>query len=219
MLSFKGERDEMLKQSNIDQFFQTGTTQEISQKLLGKIIVYHQFKALIVETEAYLGQNDQAAHAFRNHKTHRNRALFMRPGTIYIFSMYGHNMLNFITQPQGTPEGILIRAVQPLTGIAEMQKQRHTTGVNLTNGPGKLCDALQIPMSLNTKMLNQTALKLVLSSPLNRTPSKIGTSGRIGVPHKGKWTTAPLRYFVSGNPYVSKMPRKSVDHQFNGWQK
>ena len=142
----------------------------------------------------------------------------MKPGTIYIFSIYGQNLLNFITQPNNDPEGVLIRAVQPENGISLMKERRQTNGFNLTNGPGKLCQAMNINLRLNTQMLNQSPLKIDLSSSLTKYPVKISTSGRVGVPHKGKWTRAPLRYYVTGNPYVSKMPKERMDFKYYGWK-
>ncbi|XIF19496.1 MAG: DNA-3-methyladenine glycosylase [Acetilactobacillus jinshanensis] len=113
---------------------------------MGKRITYHNTSAWITETEAYVGAKDQAAHGYKNHKAKWNRALFMAPGTIYVFTMYGSNLLNFITQPVGNPQGVLIRGVQPASGIQLMQRRRHQTGINLTNGPGKLCTAMDIDL-------------------------------------------------------------------------
>lgn len=207
-----------MNQQSITNFFNHGSTQEIAKKLLGKRFTYHQTSAWIVETEAYIGIRDQAAHAYHNRKTHRNRALYMKPGTIYVFSIYGQNLLNFITQPDGDPEGVLIRAVQPENGISLMKKRRPANHLNLTNGPGKLCQAMNINLRLNTRMLNQSPMKIDLSSSLIKHPVKISISGRVGVPNKGKWTQAPLRYYVTGNPYVSKMPKRQMDLKHYGWK-
>lgn len=201
----------------LDQFFNHRPTTEISRDLLGKRFSYRGASAWITETEAYVGAKDQAAHGYQNHKAKWNRALFMAPGTIYVFTMYGSNLLNFITQPVGNPQGVLIRGVQPASGIKLMEQRRHKKGLNLTNGPGKLCTAMGINLSINTQSLAKSQLHLDLVDNAKH-PERIATSGRIGAPHKGKWTTAPLRYYVAGNPYVSKMPKSKMNLKTYGWK-
>ncbi len=204
--------------NQLDQFFNHRSTTKIAKDLLGKRFTYRHTSAWIVETEAYLGAKDQAAHAYHHHKAHWNRALYMAPGTIYVFTMFGSNLLNFITQPVGEPQGVLIRAAQPGNGVLAMKHRRRTSGFNLTNGPGKLAQAMGISLNLNTRILNQSGMKLDLNSSQVKHPAKIGASGRIGVPNKGKWTHVPLRYYVTGNPYVSKMPRRKMNLKTFGWR-
>ncbi len=131
-------------------------------------MVYHsqqgQMTTLIVETEAYLGQKDSTAHAFQGHRSVANEALYGPPGTIYIFSLRGRMMLNFITQQREVPQGILIRGIEPIAGREIMEQNRSKQGFELTNGPGKLTEALGITdRTLNLTLLNQGSLKLDLS--------------------------------------------------------
>ncbi|KRL75702.1 DNA-3-methyladenine glycosylase [Secundilactobacillus paracollinoides] len=206
--------------AQLTKFFTDGTTPEIAQRLLGCRIQYETpngpLTGLIVETEAYVGPSDAAAHAFAGRRTKRNEALYDAPGTIYMFQSRQYVLLNFITQPVDVPEGILIRGVEPEQGIETMQANRGTSGASLTNGPGKLTQAFGMFMALNQTPLNVGALSLDLL-PV-RHPNQVASSARIGVPNKGEWTSAPLRYFVAINPYVSKITKKTIDQAHHGWR-
>ncbi len=136
-------------------------TLNVAKRLLGKVVVYRSpdgvLAGRIVETEAYT-QNDPACHANRG-KTKRNAVMFGEPGHAYVYFTYGvHYCLNFITQPEGVAEGVLIRALQPLAGIEAMMWNRHTENIhNLCSGPGKLCQAFGIDGRLNgTDLLSDT---------------------------------------------------------------
>lgn len=201
-------------------FFANQSTEKIAQELLGKKIIYQNadetISALIVETEAYLGQKDSTAHAYRGHRSPANEALYGPPGMIYIFSLRKQMMLNFITQKCNVPQGILIRGIEPLTGIKVMEHNRLKHGFALTNGPGKLTQALGISdCSLNLTMLNQGPLTLELKS--GKRPRQIKASARINVSKRGTWTKKPLRFFVAENPYVSLMPKRQMDLRDHGW--
>jgi len=204
------------------QFFLSGRpTSEIAQDLLGKRLVFQNstglMSAYIVEDEAYIGPMDQAAHAFQSHRTPKNEPLYHEAGTIYIYQMRTQLLLNLITQGENDPQGVLIRAVQPVEGLVNFQKNRPVQPIyELTSGPGKLMQAFGIPKSLKGTLLNTGSLWLDLNDFL--VPTAIGQSGRIGVPNKGKWTNEPLRYFVKGNPYVSRMPKRDVDYKQLGWK-
>ncbi|WP_034993478.1 DNA-3-methyladenine glycosylase [Liquorilactobacillus vini] len=207
--------------SNLELFFSQQPTEIIAQQLLGKKMIYQSQKgemaALIVETEAYLGQKDSTAHAYRGHRTPANEALYGPPGMIYIFSLRGRMMLNFITQQREVPQGILIRGIEPIVGKEIMKKNRLKHGFELTNGPGKLTEALGIvDRTLNLTLLNQGSLKLDLDKDYR--PQKIISAPRIGVSRRGSWTDKPLRFFVAGNPYVSQLPKQQMDLINHGWQ-
>lgn len=133
-----------------------------------------------------------------------------------MFQSRQYVLLNFITQAAEVPEGILIRGVQPENGLDLMYKNRAVAGPSLTNGPGKLTQAFGMTLALNQKGLNEDALSLEL--PAAAYPQQIATSARIGVPNKGEWMDAPLRYFVAGNPYVSKITKKTIDTETLGWR-
>lgn len=186
------------------QFYQCPTI-ELTEKLLGKVFVRiladgTQLAGRIVETEAYLQYGDEACHAWRG-KTARNAMMFCDTGTLYVYFTYGnHYMLNIVTEPEGTAGAVLIRAMEPLDGIAFMQQQRNTEKLtNLMSGPGKLTQALAIERSCNGRSLFDGEF-FVADAP--SVPShQIGTSGRIGI---SRSTDLPWRKFIIGNPHVSK---------------
>lgn len=197
---------------------QTKTTEEIAQELLGCLLIKETDAGVtsgwIVETEAYVGEFDQAAHSFGLRKTPRLKAMYQPAGTIYIYHMHTHTMLNIVAKEAGNPQGILIRAVEPFSGIDLMEERRNMGGINLTNGPGKLTKAMGI-----TKEDYGTSIgdaPLYLSTEQRRTPKQIIATPRIGIPNKGEWTDKPLRFIVAGNPYVSRK-KGSVELDF-GWQ-
>ena len=203
----------------IERFLSTRTTPEIAVSLLGKQLRLQTssgvLTAWIKETEAYLGARDAGAHAYQNHQTPRNRALWQSAGTIYIYQMRAWCLLNIVTQAAGTPECVLIRGIEPDAGLERMQQQRPVPIANLTNGPGKLMQALGLDKTLNGQTLQPATLSLDLSH--YRQPEQVVATPRIGIVNKGEWTTAPLRYFVAGNPFVSKISRRTIDHEHHGW--
>lgn len=133
-------------------FYDRGTL-KVARALLGKKLVRRvggvELGGMIVETEAYCGKTDSACHARRG-KTPRNAVMFGQPGHSYVYFTYGmHYMLNLVTEEEGNPCAVLIRALRPLTGIAEMEIRRKKHGTELTSGPAKLCQAFGIDKSLN----------------------------------------------------------------------
>jgi len=202
---------------NIDKL----TTIELAQYLLGKkIIVYHEdiiVSCYIVETEAYLGVIDQACHTYEGRRTPKVEAMYQEAGTIYIYSMHGHYMLNIVSRDSLHPEAVLIRAVEPAEGVDYMRLQRNKELSDLTNGPGKLTRAMGINASFNRQILNSNQIIIDLKN--SRIPKKIITTARIGIPNKGEWTDAPLRFYVDGNPFVSKTLKKSHCHSCDSWTK
>lgn len=195
----------------------TKTTEEIAQELLGCLIIKETKQGIcsgwIVETEAYLGEIDEAAHSYGLKKTPRLDSMYKKAGTIYIYSMHTHEMLNLVVQEAGIPHAILIRAIEPFTGIELMEQRRKKTGLLVSDGPGKLTKALGIDKTDNGASISKPPL--YLSRIKRRTPKDIGVSARIGVPNKGKWTEALLRYTVVGNPYISRKKGK-ITNDF-GW--
>jgi DNA-3-methyladenine glycosylase len=177
-------------------------TLTVARELLGTILVRringYKLSGKIVETEAYIGQDDPASHAFGG-MTARNKLMFGPPGHAYIYFIYGnHYCLNFVTESEGYPAAVLIRALQPLTGIKRMAKNRGDVRIrNLTNGPGKLCRALRIDKKLNGTSLDSDQLYLVESY---QEKIEVGNSPRIGV-SRGK--NRKWRFFVKNNPFVS----------------
>jgi DNA-3-methyladenine glycosylase len=182
-------------------------TTELARFLVGKTLVHDipggRLSGRIVETEAYpIG--DAACHAFRG-PTPRNRTLFMRHGHAYVYFNYGvHWMMNVSSEPEGSGGGVLIRGVEPLEGVAIMERNRGTTQlVGLTKGPGRLARAMQITRAQDGLDLCAPGSPLWLGSPV-KPVGEIGITTRIGLTVEAH---RPLRFFERGNPFVSG-PRK-----------
>jgi DNA-3-methyladenine glycosylase len=186
------------------QFYEQPTL-ELAEQLLGKIFVRIlpgniRLKARIVETEAYLGQDDEACHAWRG-RTPRNRIMFQTPGTMYVYFSYGcHYLLNIVSEPVNNAGAVLIRAMEPVEGISFMEEQRGTRIItNLMSGPGKLTRALAIDCHSNGKNLFGDEFFLENAPPIPA--AMIGTSTRVGI---SKSRELPWRKFMINNPHVSK---------------
>ena len=182
-------------------------TPAAAQKLLGQIVLRRLptgevLSGIIVETEAYL-KDDPACHAYRG-QTPRNSAMFGPPGTAYVYFTYGlHMMLNLVCAPEGTAEAVLIRALEPVEGIETMRRNRGGMAETrqLTNGPGKLAQALALTrLSHNGVDLTDPAGELLVL-PHDHPPFEMVTTTRIGIT---RGADLPLRYYVAGNPYVSR---------------
>lgn len=138
----------------LDRKFYKRDTRYVTRALLGKKLVRKigrvTLAGMIVETEAYCGREDSACHAHCG-QTARNTVMFGAPGHAYVYFTYGmHYMLNLVTEKEGNPCAVLIRAIVPLNGIKEMEKRRKLKGARLADGPAKLCQALGIDKSLNS---------------------------------------------------------------------
>lgn len=177
-------------------------TVEVAREILGKILVHGRTAGMIVEAEAYLGEQDRAAHASRG-LTPRTRVLFGPPGRAYVYFIYGmHECLNIVAEPDGVPGCVLIRALEPLTGLAEMRKRRPAarTVEELTSGPGRLTAALGITRRLYGANLTRPGPFTVRR--WRREPAfEVATSTRIGIRHCADW---PLRFYIAGNRFVSR---------------
>ena len=185
--------------------FLSAPVDEVAQRLLGCSLVRtidgHIIRVRIVETEAY-DQDDPASHAFRG-KTRRNEVMFGESGHLYVYFTYGmHYCCNVATGPVGHGSGVLIRGVEPMEGLELLEHRRGMTGVNITNGPGKLCQALGIDLNLNGHDLRLPPLELQEGRLLPG--ESISQSPRIGI---SKAADLLRRFYVTGNPYVSRGPR------------
>ena len=164
--------------------FYSRNTLLIARELLGKKLIRRigslELTGMIVETEAYCGQEDSACHAHRG-KTPRNAVMFGEPGHAYVYFTYGmHYMLNLVTEDENNPCAVLIRAIVPLAGVEEMEIRRKRKGPELTNGPAKLCQAFGIDKSLNGWDL--TCGKQLWVEDFEKIPGKsIITTPRIGI--------------------------------------
>jgi DNA-3-methyladenine glycosylase len=161
---------------------------EVARALLGTILAHGKLSGRIVETEAYLGASDPAAHAYRG-VTPRTRVLFGPPGHAYVYLIYGiHSCLNIVAEPEGLAGCVLIRALEPLTGITRT-----------ADGPGKLTRALGITVKHNG--CDVTRGPITVSAPEPAAAVEIGVSPRIGITRAAD---LPLRFFIKGNRFVSK---------------
>jgi DNA-3-methyladenine glycosylase len=179
---------------------------EVAPALLGKVLVREhggvRLAGRIVEVEAYLGEEDAASHAFRG-PTPRNRSMFGPPGHAYVYLIYGvHHCLNIVTGPEGEGQAVLIRALEPLEGLEIMRQRRgRVPDRHLTNGPGKLCQALAIDRRLDGHDLCLGELLWVEDGPPPAEP--ICRGPRVGVRGDERALTRPWRFFLQGNRYVS----------------
>jgi DNA-3-methyladenine glycosylase len=175
--------------------FYARPTVEVARDLLGKVIRHGRAYARIVETEAYLGVGDAAAHSARG-PTPRTRVIFGPPGHAYVYLIYGmHYCLNIVAEPEGVAGCVLIRAVEPLGAIARPAVA--------SNGPGKLTRALGI--TLEHYGADLTRGPIALHEPPDQEPFEIGISPRIGI---SQAADLPLRFFIRGNRFVSREPRR-----------
>ncbi|MBO0468038.1 DNA-3-methyladenine glycosylase [Enterococcus plantarum] len=202
-------------------FFNTKSTEEIAQFLLGMYLEHETdagiLSGYIVDTEAYLGPEDEAAHSFGLRETPRLKAMYDKLGTIYLYTMHTHLILNMVTQEKGKPQGVMIRAIEPVEGLEQMEANRNgRKEMELSNGPGKLVSALGITKELYGQSIFDSSLRIVPEK--RKIPKKIISLPRIGIPNKGIWTERPLRYVVSGNPYISKQRRSDIDQKDFGWK-
>jgi DNA-3-methyladenine glycosylase len=177
----------------------------VAKELLGKVLVRRlgdtRLEGIIVETEAYRGHDDAASHAYRG-PTRRNQVMFGEPGHAYVYFTYGmHYCLNVTTEPLGQPGAVLIRAVQPIKGIAEMKKRRGTEHVkDLSNGPAKLTQAFVVDKALNGHDLT-SGERLYIIKPSHAERVRVSVTTRIGIRTSAE---KPWRFFIEDNPFVSK---------------
>lgn len=181
--------------------FYNRPTIEVARDLLGKILVHGKTSGKIVETEAYLGGDDLAAHSARG-ITGRTRVIFGPPGHAYVYFIYGmYECLNLVAEPEGKPGCVLIRALEPVAGIEIMRRRRPAarTLQALASGPGRLTLALGINRAQNSMDVTRGAL--TVRTPAEEEPFEVEVTPRIGIRHCADW---PLRYVVKGSPFVSR---------------
>ena len=183
---------------------------EVARACVGCLLVCRENGVVvgrIVESEAYRGPDDRAAHSYAGRRTARTEVMFGRAGHAYVFSLYGqHRHLNLVTGSVGQPEAVLIRAVEPIWGLEIMSERRNVSADEkvLTNGPGKLCQAFGIDKGHNGRDLTCGGLFLCAG-----TAGPIARSPRVGVDYAGPWALRPWRFFERGNRYVSGPARSS----------
>jgi DNA-3-methyladenine glycosylase len=178
-------------------------TEIVARELLGSILERSTPEGTasgrIVEVEAYLGPDDPACHAVAG-RTERTWHLHGPPGIAYVYFIYGvHWCFNAVTRQEGHGSAVLVRAIEPVAGVDLMRERRGVRrDIDLTNGPGKLCQALGIDGALDGVRLDRRPLRILDGE---RVPdSDVEVTARIGITRAANW---PLRWFVRGNPYVS----------------
>jgi DNA-3-methyladenine glycosylase len=185
--------------------FYTRDTVTVAKELLGKYIFKKSGKGFlcgrIVETEAYLGDEDPACHAFRK-VTKRNEPMFEDGGIAYVYFIYGnYYCFNAVTEKQGTGSAVLIRGVEPVSGIQAMRKNRGVIRreCDLTNGPSKFCLAFNIDKKDNWEDL--TKERIFISKSKKKESITVSVAKRIGIK---EGADLPYRYFIKDNPYVTR---------------
>lgn len=173
-------------------------TLTVARELLGKVLVREldgrRLWGRLVEVEAYCGPEDRAAHSFRG-RTPRTEVMFGPPGHAYVYFVYGmHYCMNFVTQPEGQPQAVLVRALEPGPGMGRC------------SGPALVCRSLEIDRSLNGAPLVPPALYVVDDG---FTPSGILATPRIGVDYSGEWAARPWRFCVD-SPHLSRPLRRGL---------
>ena len=182
----------------------------LSKSLLGKYL-FTSINGIIsggyiIETEAYNGEFDKASHAYGNRRTPRTEVMFREGGIAYVYLCYGiHEMLNIVTSTEGHAQAILIRAIHPTEGIEYMMERRKMEKLkpNITAGPGSVAKALGIDRHLNGHSLQSNVLWLE-DRGLSFSDDEIASVPRIGVDYAGEDALLPYRFYVKGDPYVSK---------------
>lgn len=182
--------------------FLNGPASLVAPRLLGSILERQIdgeiVRAKIVETEAY-DQSDVASHSYKG-KTPRSEVMFGPAGSLYVYFTYGmHYCCNVVVGEDGYGAAVLIRAVEPLQGQELLERRRGKKGVDATNGPAKLCQALDIGKELNGHDLRDGELRLIQQPAV--ADSSIVRTTRVGI---SQGQDVPWRFYIKGNPYVSK---------------
>lgn len=176
----------------------------VARALLGKTLLHGETGGVIVETEAYVGPGDKGCHAYGGRRTKRTEPLFGEAGRAYVYLIYGmYCCLNVVTGGVDEPQCVLIRALRPSLGLETMALRRGGKPEReLCRGPGKLCRALAIDRALNER--DVTAGDFVILEGPEVPETDIGVSKRIGIDYAGEAKDYPWRFYVKGDPCVSR---------------
>jgi len=185
--------------------FYARDTVRVARDLLGAVLETRlngeRTAGRIVEVEAYVGPHDPAAHGYGNRRTRRNDWLFGPPGVVYAYFIYGnHWCVNVVTERSDFPSAVLLRALEPLTGLDVMRRRRGVDRVPLLcAGPGRLCQALGITGALNGAPLRGRTIRLLAGERV--APGRIAHGPRVGISRATDW---PLRFWIKGSQWASK---------------
>ncbi len=195
--------------NRLNRAFFARDTLTVARELLGQRLVRvldgERLSGRIVEVEAYVGEEDQASHASCG-VTRRNAPMYGPPGHAYVYFIYGmHHCLNFVTEREGCPAAVLIRALEPLEGSETMRARRSgRPNVQLTSGPAKLCQALAIDRQFDGADLCAPDALLFVEQDVAVPDEAVATGPRIGVRGDEAALTAPWRFYIRGNHHVSR---------------
>ena len=174
-------------------FYTRADVVTVARRLLGRLLVApardgRRVSGIIVETEAYQGPEDRASHAYGGRRTRRTETMYARGGTAYVYFVYGmYHQFNVVTSVADVPHAVLVRALEPVEGTDLMRRRRGGVAPGeLTSGPGKLCIALGIEAGRRVR------------------PAGIATGPRVGIDYAQDWVARPWRFWLSGNPFVSR---------------
>ena len=204
----------MNSQKRLNRDFYNRDSLIVAKELLGKVLVHEidgqKISTKIVETEAYMGINDKAAHSYGGRRTQRVEVMYGGPGFSYVFFIYGmHYCFNIVTREEGNPQAVLIRAVEPIKGLDILAQNRFGKKYsqltksqikNLTNGPGKLCRALLIDKSLNGEDLCGSKLYVEEGED---DKNSIVSAKRVGIDYAEEAIDYLWRFYIEDNVYVS----------------
>jgi len=190
--------------SKLSRKFYTRPALIVAKELLGKYLVKKEKNGevigKIVETEAYVGVKDKAFHAYRGKVTKRCKPVYLKGGHVYIYLCYGvHWQLNIVTEKKGSPECVLIRALEPICNNSDIKKTR-----KLANGPGKLCRWMGLNKSFNEEDLTNSKRIWLKDGKEIIKKSRIVTTKRIGIDYAEEWAEKPLRFYIKDNLFVSR---------------
>lgn len=190
-------------------YYQSDKILELAKSFLGMHLCTnfngHLTIGKIVEVEAYSGAVDKASHAYPNKITPRTKTMFMAGGIAYVYLVYGmHHLFNIVTNSEGSADAILIRAVEPIDGLAIMQERRNMLVNNklLTGGPARLAQALGINTSYDGLSLLEDKIWISIGEEVEA--DNIIAATRIGVEYAAEDALLPWRFYIKGNKYVSK---------------
>lgn len=201
----------------------------LAERLLGCVLVRElaggeRMAGRIVETEAYVGLRDRASHAFGGRRTARNESMYGRAGIAYVYFTYGmHHCFNVVCASAGDPQAVLVRALEPVEGLARMREHRAGAGASdggargpamkermLCSGPARLCEAMRIDRAMDGHDLNRAGA-VWIGEPSGEEPAvrmergeRVRRAARIGVDYAGAWASRRLRWVLDGNPNVSR---------------
>jgi DNA-3-methyladenine glycosylase len=188
---------------------------KVAPALLGHLLIHKMPEGIcggaIVEAEAYLS-DDPACHGYAR-QTDRNKTMYGPPGRAYVYFIYGnHYCVNAVCQRAGVAEAVLIRAIEPLFGLELMREHRRISReLDLTNGPGKLCEAMGIKRQQDGLNLCDTESPLIIArnpslQKFRRARAPVITTTRVGI---NKAADLPLRFYLAGSPYVSRRAKEA----------